>query len=120
MKRALLLVPMLTMLFSMGCAVRARYYGPDRYRDSRYYDRDHRYYHHDRDDYRGTGGASTIERSLIGLQTRPDDLRVISRHDVPVGVRGVRPVDGLHLAAVTGIGSRLNQFRPADFPVTLR
>jgi hypothetical protein len=52
MKRALLLVPMLTMLFSMGCAVRARYYGPDRYRDSRYYDRDHRYYHHDRDDYR--------------------------------------------------------------------
>jgi len=68
----------------------------------------------------GTDGASTIERSLIGLQTRPDDLRVISRHDVPVGVRGVRPVDGLHLAAVTGIGSRLNQFRPADFPVALR
>ena len=51
MKRALLLVPMLAMLFSMGCAVRARYYGPD-YRDSRYRDRDHRYYHRDRDDYR--------------------------------------------------------------------
>ncbi len=47
MKRALLLVPMLAMLFSMGCAVRARYYGPDRYRD-----RDHRYYRYDRDDYR--------------------------------------------------------------------
>jgi hypothetical protein len=47
MKRALLLVPMLAMLFSMGCAVRARYYGPDRYRG-----RDHRYYDHDRDDYR--------------------------------------------------------------------
>jgi hypothetical protein len=52
MKRALLLVSMLTMLFSMGCAVRARYYGPDRYRDSHYRDRDHRYYHNDRDDYR--------------------------------------------------------------------
>ena len=52
MKRELLLVPMLAMLFSMGCAVRARYYGPDRYRDSHYRDRDHRYYHHDRDDYR--------------------------------------------------------------------
>src|SRR5678815_1838631 len=59
-------------------------------------------------------------RFLIGLQTRPDDLGVVSGHDVPVGVRGVRPVDGLHLAAVAGIGSRLNELRPADFPVTLR
>jgi hypothetical protein len=52
MKRALLLVPMLAMLFSMGCAVRADYYGRHRYwdRDQRYYDRNHR--HYDRDDYR--------------------------------------------------------------------
>ena len=48
MKRALLLVPMLAMLFSMGCAVRADYYGRHRY----YNYRDHRYYYHDRDDYR--------------------------------------------------------------------
>ena len=47
MKRALLLVPMLAMLFSVGCAVRADYYGRTHY----YRDRDHRYYH-DRDDYR--------------------------------------------------------------------
>ena len=47
MKRALLLVPMLAMLFSMGCAVRADYYGRTHY----YRYRDHRYYH-DRDDYR--------------------------------------------------------------------
>ena len=52
MKRALLLVPMLAMLFSMGCAVRADYYGRHRYwdRDQRHYDRKHR--HYDRDDYR--------------------------------------------------------------------
>lgn len=47
MKRALLLVPMLAMLFSMGCAVRATYYRPGYYRDH-----DHRYYDHARDDYR--------------------------------------------------------------------
>jgi len=47
MKRAFLLVPMLAMLFSMGCAVRARYYEPDHY-----WYRDHRYSDHDRDDFR--------------------------------------------------------------------
>ena len=39
---------------------------------------------------------------------------------MPVCVRGVRPVHGLLLAAVAGIGRRLNQFRPADLPVTVR
>ena len=61
-----------------------------------------------------------LERSLVGLQTRPDDLGVVSGHNVPVGVRRMRPVDGLHLAAVAGIGSRLNQFSPAYLPVTVR
>jgi hypothetical protein len=48
MKRALLLVPLLAMLFSMGCAVRARYYAEPHY----YGERGHRYSDHDRDDYR--------------------------------------------------------------------
>jgi len=48
MKRAFLLVPMLAMLFSTGCAVRARYY----YEPDHYWYRDHRYSDHDRDDYR--------------------------------------------------------------------
>jgi hypothetical protein len=48
MKRALLFVLLAVSL--TGCAVRARYYGPDRYW------RDHdRYEHRDRDDHRDRG-----------------------------------------------------------------
>src|SRR5690242_2277700 len=67
-----------------------------------------------------TAGASAEGPLLVGLQACPDDLGVVSGHDVAVGVRGVRPIDGLHLTAVAGIGSRLNKSRPADLPVTLR
>jgi hypothetical protein len=57
MKRALLLVPALAMLFSIGCAVRGSYYSRPyyQYRDRDHYrERDHRYRYsdHDRDDYR--------------------------------------------------------------------
>src|SRR5579864_4004012 len=56
--------------------------------------------------------------SLICRQTCPDDLPIVSRDDVSVGVRGVRPIDNAHLAAITGAGGRLDEFCPADLLIT--
>lgn len=58
MKRALLLVPALAMLWLSGCAVRATYY-PERHWEYEHrhrgdydHDRDDYHYRHDRDDWR--------------------------------------------------------------------
>jgi hypothetical protein len=50
MKRALWMVPVLAMFFSIGCAVRATYYSRPGYRGPYYYQ--HHRNDHDRDDHR--------------------------------------------------------------------
>jgi hypothetical protein len=49
MRRTLCLVLILSMFFSIGCAVRARYYSRPGYGP---YDYQHHRHDHDRDDYR--------------------------------------------------------------------
>src|SRR5581483_4014157 len=63
---------------------------------------------------------SMPDTSLPGAQIDPDDLLVIARHDVPVGIRGVRPVHRAQLPPVAWIRGRFDQRRTADLLVPLR
>src|ERR1700674_660413 len=58
--------------------------------------------------------------AAVGGQRGADDLLVVARVDVPVGVRGMRPVHLDELAPVSGRRGGHEQVRPADLLVAVR